>query len=493
MNDKFSQRDYQSPQPAEVSKLMERPLPTAVEAEMCTLGCMILAGVENIHIIGEVLEIVDGAADFHLPKHQSIYQAVIDLYNHNQSIDIVQLAQKLKDANQLDDIGGADYLVELAEAVPTAINAQYYAKIVRDKSRLRSLIDVTGRILRSAHESNETVEDLVDQAEKEIFAIRKTDAADRPTELSILVNDTYEMIEAGKDSGRTITGTATGFYRLDDDLSGLQNGEMIIIAARPSMGKTAFAVNIAEHIAVDERQPVAVFSLEMGKHQLAQRLLSSRSGVDSQRMRRNMINDHELIRLKEACAELYEAPMFIDDTPGISVLQLRAKARRLKSEHDIKAIFIDYMQLMRSPGSESRQQEVSEISRSIKAIARELEVPIVALSQLNRKAEDRTDNRPMLSDLRESGSIEQDADVVMLLHRESYFHKTDPDWVPDDQIESGEVAEIIIAKQRNGPTGVVKVQFNGNTIRFSNLSSATNQNAYASGGFASQDADATPF
>jgi len=262
-----------------------------------------------------------------------------------------------------------------------------------------------------------------------------------------------------------MTGLETGFYELDEMTNGLQNGEMIIVAARPSMGKTAFALNVAEHIAANNQKPVAVFSLEMGRQQLAQRLLCSRSTVDAHKLRRNTLSRDDFGRLAQAVGQLSEAPLYIDDTPGLTLLGLRAKARRLAARHDIAAIFVDYLQLMSAPGSESRQQEVSTISRGIKALARELSVPVVCLSQLNRQAEAREGHRPRMSDLRESGSIEQDADVVMMLHREDYYHRG------EDGYEMTHVAELIIAKQRNGPTGAVKLQFDGATTRFNNLAS----------------------
>jgi replicative DNA helicase len=326
----------------------------------------------------------------------------------------------------------------------------------------------------------------MDMAEKEIFQIAQSGQSDAAVSLEELINETYDLLEKRHEEGGTLTGQASGFRDLDNMLSGLQQGEMIIIAARPSMGKTAFALNIAEYMAVDNRQPIAFFSLEMGRQQLAERLLSSRAQVDGQRMRRNMLNADEFVKLQHAAGELYEAPMFIDDTPGLSILQLRAKARRLAVQHDIKAIFIDYMQLMSSAGAESRQQEVSEISRGIKALARELRVPVVCLSQLNRNPEGRESKKPMLSDLRESGSIEQDADVVMMLHREDYYNQA------KDDFEANNTAQVIVAKQRNGPTGVVDLHFDNNTTRFHNAARA--MGITAGGGSSAQDmADEAPF
>ncbi|MBI1372926.1 MAG: replicative DNA helicase [Phycisphaera sp.] len=451
----------------EMGRLFDKLPPHSIEAEMSLLGSMILAGTDNIHLLGEVMQVVRSESDFYLPKHAQIYQALIAQYDVHQSIDLVQLQTKLRDRGQFDAIGGIDYLIELAESVPTAVNAPHYARIVRDKAKLRRLIDAAGHILKDAHEADEDPNHVIDQAEKLIFDIAQSAEADEPETLHELVQLAFEQLEARHESGRSITGISTGFYQLDEMLSGLQPGEMIILAARPSMGKTAFALNIAEYIAVDNKQPVAMFSLEMSKQQLAERLMSSRSGVDSQRMRRNMLNGDEFRRLQEVADEMTEAPMHIDDTPGLSVLQLRAKSRRLASRFNIKAIVIDYLQLMSYPGAESRQNEVGAISRGVKALARELNVPVVCLAQLNRNPEGRESKRPMLSDLRESGSIEQDADVVMMLHREEYYHK-DTDWAHDNPDKVG-TAEVVIAKQRNGPTGIVNLQFDGATTRFHNL------------------------
>jgi len=451
----------------DVGRLLDKLPPHSLEAEMSLLGSLIVAGTDNVHLVGEVMQIVRGAGDFYQPRHAQIYESLVELYDVHQAIDLVQLTQRLRDRQQEEAVGGVDYLIELAESVPTAVNAMHYARIVRDKAKIRHLINAAGQILHHAYESDEPPNHLVDQAEKMIFDIASDATADEPMALSDLINITFENLEARRESGATISGLNTGYYLMDEMLSGLQAGDMLILAARPSMGKTALALNIAEHIAVDNQQPVAIFSIEMGKQQLAERLLSSRSGVDSQKMRRNMLGPDDLHKLQEAAAELESAPMYIDDTPGLSVLQLRAKSRRLAARHDIKAIVVDYLQLMTSPGAESRQVEVSEISRGVKALARELRVPVICLSQLNRNPEGRESKRPMLSDLRESGSIEQDADVVMMLHRESYYHKGDDEWAAEHPHGETE-AELIIAKQRNGPTGVVPLHFNGNTTRFEN-------------------------
>ncbi|MEX2387254.1 MAG: replicative DNA helicase [Phycisphaeraceae bacterium] len=451
------QRETFEPRKVELAKLFDKLPPHALEAEAALLGSMIL----DWRVCGEVLQLIKGADDFYQPSHTAIYETLIELYDKHQSIDMVQLKQRLADKQQLDDVGGVEYLIELAEAVPSAASAAYYAGIVREKAVLRRLIDAAGRILYECYNSAEPTGDLLDRAERDIFELAEgredTDAA----ELKVLLQETFDRLEA--EDGKSLTGIETGFFEMDEMLNGMQPGELLIVAARPSMGKTAFALNMAEHISATSHQSCAVFSLEMSKQQLAQRLLCARSGVDSHKLRRNMLSGDDFAKLSLTVGELSEAPLYIDDTPGLTLLQLRAKSRRLAARHDIKCIFIDYLQLMSAPGAESRQQEVSNISRGIKALARELNVPVVCLSQLNRQAEGREGHRPRMSDLRESGSIEQDADVVMMLHREDYYHRGDEEYDENNQ------AEVIIAKQRNGPTGTVKLLFDGATTRFKNL------------------------
>ncbi len=448
----------------DVGRLFEKLPPHAIEAECALLGAMIL----DAQVIGEVLQIIKGPDDFYVQKHGAIYQALVALYDQSQVIDIVQLTQRLRDLGQLEEVGGVEYLLELGESVPTTVSAAHYARIVREKALLRGLIESASRILYDAYHSSDPVAHQLDQAEQAIFRLAQTGSSEEATDLASLLHELYERLE--NEDGRNITGLETGFYELDKMTSGLQPGEMIIVAARPSMGKTAFAMNVAEHVAVVTRQPTAVFSLEMSKQALAQRLLCSRSGVDSQKVRRNMLNADDFGRLQLTVGELSEAPLYIDDTPGLTLMGLRARARRLAARYAIKLIVIDYLQLMSNPGSESRQQEVSELSRGIKALARELNIPVICLSQLNRGPESREGHRPRMSDLRESGSIEQDADLVMMLHREEYYHN-DPEWAQENPDKLG-VAELIIAKQRNGPTGTVYLQFNNATTRFNNLATS---------------------
>jgi len=359
----------------------------------------------------------------------------------------------------LDEIGGIDYLTEILSTVPNAANGSHYAGIVREKALLRQLISASNDILREAYAPHETAEIVLENAEKKIFAIAERKIQGQMTPMEDVLHEVFEMIE-----NRGQRGVETGFFELDDMLNGLQRGEMLIVAARPSMGKTAFAMNIIEHVSANSLLPCAVFSLEMSKQQLAQRMLCSRGQIDAHKLRKGMLQAHEYAHLANVVGELAKAPIWVDDSAGLTPLDLRAKARRLKRQHDIKLIMVDYMQLMDNPGPENRQQQISEISRGIKAVARELDIPVMALSQLNRASEGRDGHRPRMSDLRESGSIEQDADVIMLLHREDYYRMSEPDFTPDN------IAEIIIAKQRNGPTGTVKLTFMNKTTRFENLS-----------------------
>jgi replicative DNA helicase len=326
---------------------------------------------------------------------------------------------------------------------------------------LRQLIAASNDILRDSYAPYEHADVVLDKAERRIFQIADKKTSGSISSLGEIAHEVYEMLE---EKGRR--GLESGFYELDDMLNGMQNGEMLIVAARPSMGKTAFAMNIIEHLAADMQLPCGVFSLEMSKQQLAQRLMCSRANIDAQKVRRGMLSSAEFQQLAQTVTGLSKAPIWVDDSAGMTPLELRAKARRLKLKHDVKCLMVDYMQLMHNPGSESRQQEISEISRTMKSVARELEIPVICLSQLNRATEGRDGHRPRMSDLRESGSIEQDADVVMLLHREDYYRMSEPDFQPDN------IAEVIVAKQRNGPTGTIKLTFSNKTTRFENLSTA---------------------
>jgi replicative DNA helicase len=448
-----------------LSRLFEQLPPHAMEAEMSLLGSLLI----DSHVIGDVVMILRSGEDFFKPANGAIFDAIVQLYEKHASVDIVHLNQLLLDRGLMESVGGVSYLVELAESVPSAANAVHYATLVREKAMIRQLIDAAGVILYDAYHSPDEAKDIIESAEQQIFRIADSSDHTQLESLHDLISRTMKHLEANE--GKQLTGVSTGFAELDEITSGLQRGELIIIAARPSMGKTALTLNIAENMAL-HGVPVGFFSLEMGRQQLVQRLLAARSGIDSQRLRRNMLRPDDYRALMTACDQLLDAPIYIDDTPGLSMLQLRAKARRLVQKHKIGAVMIDYLQLMSSGRrAESRQLEVSEISRGVKAMARELNVPVICLSQLNRAAEQREGHRPRMSDLRESGSIEQDADVIAMLHREEYYHQADPSWIEENPDRAG-VAELIIAKQRNGPTGTVKLTWVQHSTRFRDYSPA---------------------
>lgn len=439
---------------------MLRSMPESLPAEAAVIGSMIV----DPRCIGDVIEVLDREAFYHT-EHQLMFDAVLVLYekNRGEGIDGVLVRDELDRNGQLDQIGGVEYLRRVMETVPSAANVLYYAEIVKEKMLLRETIAAATEILNNAYDESGTASEKLDEAERRIFTVTNKRITSAAEALKDLVTKTFELIE--KRDGTHVTGLSTGFYELDDLTCGLQKGEMIIVAGRPSMGKTAFALNLAEHIGIIDKTPLVIFSLEMGKQQLAERFLCSYSGVDSQLVRKGMLDTTHYQKLVAGCGVISEAPIFIDDTPALSPLEIRAKARRLKRSHDIQCIMVDYMQLMHLGAGkvESRQQEISAISRYLKSLARELNVPVVVLSQLNRAAEGREGHRPRMSDLRESGSIEQDADVIMLLHREDYYQRGEADYEPTN------TAEIIIAKQRNGPTDTVKLTFMEKYTRFENL------------------------
>jgi len=437
----------------QVASQFDRLPPHSIEAEQCLLASMML----DKEVIGQVVQLVQRDAFFQA-DHQIIFDILLKLYEQNKPVNVVIVREELLKRQLLEEVGGAAYLAQLLNTIPSSAHAEHYAGIVREKSLLRQLIAASNDNLREAYAPHEKADLIVDRAEHRIFDIAEKRIGSAIEPLETVLHQVYEMIE---EKGRR--GIETDFHELDDMLNGLQNGEMVIIAARPSMGKTAMAMNIVEAVSANHRLPCAVFSLEMSKQQLAQRMLCSRAGIDAQKVRKGLLSAQEFQELAAVVVELSKAPIWVDDSPGLTILELRAKARRLKRQHDIKLLMIDYMQLMDNPGPESRQQQISEISRGIKAVARELEIPVIALSQLNRASEGRDGHRPRMSDLRESGSIEQDADVIILLHREDYYRMSEPDFTPDN------IAEIIIAKQRNGPTGTVKLTFDNKTTTFRNL------------------------
>jgi len=449
-----------------VPGLTNRSMPESLAAEAAVLGSMII----DPECIGQVVEQLEAAA-FYRIEHRYIFDALIALYEKNKGVglDAVLLRDELEKRKQLDEVGGVEYLARVMESVPSSANVMYYAGIIKDKMLLRGIVAAASEILDDAlNEAGEPSEKL-DEAERKIFAVTDKKISGSASTLKDLVTRAYELIE--RREGSHVTGLATGYHELDGWTCGLQNGEMIIIAGRPSMGKTSLVLNIAEHIGVEERKGVGIFSLETGRQQLAERFLCSRSEIDAQLVRKGMLSTEHYQKLVESCGELSEAPIYIDDTAGLTPLELRGKARRLVSQYDVRCIIVDYLQLMHlgTARVESRQQEITAISRYIKHLARELNIPIVVLSQLNRAPEGREGHRPRMSDLRESGSIEQDADVVMLLQREDYYRKNEPDFEPDNKVE------LIIAKQRNGPTGIVELIFREKFTRFENASYAKEQ------------------
>jgi replicative DNA helicase len=433
---------------------------------MSVLGGVLL---EN-EALNKALEILR-PEDFYREAHRKIFSALIDLSDKGEPADLVTLTAALQLKGDLEVVGGSAYLATLVDYVPTAANIVYYCRMVKDKAVSRRLIQVATEIATRGYEGGDVEADL-DWAEKSIFEIAGSKAKPSYFSTREIMKDTFKTIEKLYDRKELITGVATGFNDLDLMTAGLQGGDLVIIAARPSMGKTAFCLNIVEHAALHVAKPVPsiIFSLEMGKEQLVQRLLCSVSRVDASRLRTGHLGESDWPKLTNGAGLLSEAPIFIDDTPSISVLELRAKARRLKAEHDLGLVVVDYLQLMQGRNAESRQQEISEISRSLKALAKELNVPVVALSQLNRSLESRTDKRPMMADLRESGALEQDADVIMFIYRDAVYCEACKR--RDNSCDKGHDmdAEIIIGKQRNGPIGSVHLTFRGEFTRFENQS-----------------------
>jgi len=438
--------------------LIEKVPPQNTEAEIAVLASMLL----DREAIAKSIELLNETS-FYSEANRKIFQAVIKLYDENQAVDIVTLIEELKKRDMLNDVGGPAYITEVVNSIPTAANIGHYAKIVREKYLLRCLINVATQIVSESFEPSSEADELMDRAERLIFDI--TSSKDRELHIPLMkdiVKGTIETIDKLYQRKENITGIPSGFHDLDLMTAGLQRSELIILAGRPSMGKSAMAASIIEHAGLVERVPCALFSLEMSKEQLVQRMLCSVAHVNAHKVRTGFFSQTDWPKLMEAAQKLSESPVYIDDTPAISILELRAKARRLKARHDIKLMVVDYLQLMKGPAkSENRQQEISEISRSLKALARELNIPVIGISQLSRAVEQRADHRPLLSDLRESGAIEQDADVVILLLRDEYYNPTE---------ENKGIAEVIIAKQRNGPVGTIKLAFLSEYTKFSNLS-----------------------
>lgn len=433
-----------------------RSLPQSLEAEQSVIGSMII----DKTAISKALEKLN-EEDFYRDGHKAIFKTIRDMYSQDMAVDLVTLLEHLKSTDLLEKAGGVTYVSEVASSVITTANLEAYIKIVEDKSILRKLIRSSTSIIEESYNKQDKVENVLEFAQKKIFDLAEKNGSSDYEALSNVLERGFLEIERLFNNKGSITGVGSGIRDLDAKTSGFQKGDMVLIAARPSMGKTTFALNIAENAALVEGKSVVIFSLEMSKEQLAYKLLCSEASVDMLKLRTGNLDDDDWERIARATGPLSKAKIYIDDTAGLSVMEMRSKCRKIKMEHGIDLIMIDYLQLMSgSAGSESRQQEVSEISRSIKALAKEMECPVIALSQLSRAPEQRADHRPMLSDLRESGSIEQDADVVMFLYRDEYYNK---------ETEEKNVGECIIAKQRNGPVGTVKMAWIGSHSKFTNL------------------------
>ena len=447
--------------PDTIAPAPERTLPHNLEAEKSVLGAILIHNEAFNH----AAELID-AHDFFRNAHSRIFEKMVVLSERGDAIDFVTLKEELSKSGELDEVGGPAYVASLADGVPRSANVEYYARIVKEKSTLRSLIKSANKILAEAYEAEQEPDILLDEAERQIFAIAEDRIRAGFVPLRDLVQTSFAAIEKLQQHKGMVTGVPTGFVDLDEMTSGLQPSDLVLVAARPSMGKTSFILNIAQHIGTQTDMTVGVFSLEMSKEQLFMRMLTSEARIDAHRFRTGYLNEKDYGRLSHALGTLAEAKVFIDDTASIGVLEMRAKARRLKAEHGLHLIVIDYIQLMQGRGRfESRQAEIASISRSLKGLAKELSVPIVALSQLSRASETRSDHRPQLSDLRESGALEQDADVVMFIYRAEQYRDADG----NQNTEEAGTAEIIIGKQRNGPIGTVKLAFIKEHTRFENL------------------------
>lgn len=435
---------------------LEKLPPQNLDAEMAILGSMLL----DRDAISQAVETLD-ASYFYKDAHKKIYLATLKLFDENKGVDIITLIDELKRSGSLDNAGGPAYITNISSSVPTTANFAHYARIVKEKALLRNLINTATGIVANCYDTTQDIDAILDKSEQQIFDISSKKVKSRFAPLREVIKNSIETIDNLYQRKENITGLGTGYHDLDIKTAGFQPSDLIVIAGRPSMGKSALASCIVEHIGVVEKEPVAFFSLEMSKEQLVQRMLCSHARVDAHKVRTGFLSQADWPKLVSAAGKLSEAPIYIDDSPGSTVLEIRTKARRLKAQFDIKLIVLDYLQLMQGPAnSDNRQQEISEISRSLKALARELNVALIAISQLSRAVEQRSDHRPQLSDLRESGAIEQDADLVLLLLREEYYNATE---------ENKGMAEVIIAKQRNGPVGSLNLAFLGEYMRFENL------------------------
>jgi replicative DNA helicase len=439
---------------------MDRTLPHNLEAEKCVLGAILI----NNHAFNQAAEVID-AGDFFRDAHRRIFEKMVSLTDRSQPVDLVTLKDELVKTGELEDVGGPAYISSLTDGVPRSANVEHYARIVKEKSTLRRLIQSATEVLGRAYDAEEDADNLLDEAERSIFQIAEHRMRSGFVPIGALVDSGYQLIEQLQAQRGLVTGVPSGFVDLDEMTSGFQKSDLVIVAARPAMGKTSFVLNMAINSAIQAHKSVGIFSLEMSKEQLFMRMLTSEARVDAHRFRGGFLGEQDYGRLVEAFARLHDAKVFIDDTPGVGILEMRAKSRRLKLEHGLDMLIIDYLQLMQGRGRfESRQQELSSISRSLKILAKELEIPILALSQLSRATETRSDHRPQLSDLRESGALEQDADIVLFIFREDMYQVEG-----ERNPESEGMAEIIIGKQRNGPTGSVRLAFLKQYTRFENL------------------------
>ena len=438
--------------------LLKRILPHSIEAEQSVIGSMLM----DKDAVIVALDMIS-SEDFYSKQYAILYETMLELFNEGKEMDLVVIQDRLREKNVAPELSSLDFIKEIITTVPTSANIKYYANIVKEKSTLRKLIKLNEDIANSCYVGSDSLEDILARTEKDLFELLQSRTAKDIRSIEDIAKNVLYRIEAASRTREVVTGIPTGFIDLDYKTSGLQPSDLVLIAARPSMGKTAFVLNMVQHIAMKKELPCMIFSLEMSSEQLVQRMLAMETGIDSQKLRTGNLNDNDWDPLIRGVVDVSDSKIIIDDTPGISVGELRSKCRKVKLEKGLSIVIIDYLQLMTgsSKRSENRQQEISEISRSLKALAREIKAPVVALSQLSRACETRPDHRPMLSDLRESGAIEQDADIVMFLYRDDYYHK---------DTEHPNEAEVIIAKQRNGPIGTVNLMWKPETTRFVNIS-----------------------
>lgn len=438
--------------------LLKRILPHSIEAEQSVIGSMLM----DKDAVIVALDMIS-SEDFYSRQYSILYETMLELFNEGKEMDLVVIQDRLREKNVAPELSSLDFIKEIITTVPTSANIKYYATIVKEKSTLRKLIKLNEDIANSCYVGSDSLEDILARTEKDIFELLQSRTAKEIRPIEDIAKNVLYRIEAASRTREVVTGIPTGFIDLDYKTSGLQPSDLVLIAARPSMGKTAFVLNMVQHIAMKKELPCMIFSLEMSSEQLVQRMIAMETGIDSQKLRTGNLNDNDWDPLIRGIVDVSDSKIIIDDTPGISVGELRSKCRKVKLEKGLSIVIIDYLQLMTgsSKRSENRQQEISEISRSLKALAREIKAPVVALSQLSRACETRPDHRPMLSDLRESGAIEQDADIVMFLYRDDYYHK---------DTEHPNEAEVIIAKQRNGPIGTVNLMWKPETTRFVNIS-----------------------